>query len=234
MPVPFRPHGPSAGLKRRPALTIATLCVGLSVGLAGCSPFEPNPAAPGGAGAAAQPVAPAATGAAATVPTPAAASPATTPPAVTAGETVAFSGVAALSSGPLVHAKLTATNAVTGKELTIVAAQSGVVNSPGKPYATTDDKGYYAVMIADMKPGDAALLTFTNDGKTLSVIATQDGQVFGRALPDAPKKRRLAALASNPLFQNPLWWFGTPNPSPIDGDNSTSKVLYRAFIYSSE
>jgi hypothetical protein len=22
------------------------------------------------------------------------------------------------------------------------------------------------------------------------------------------------ALGPNPLFQNPLWWFGTPNPTP--------------------
>ena len=23
-----------------------------------------------------------------------------------------------------------------------------------------------------------------------------------------------AVVGSNPLFQNPLWWFGTPNPNP--------------------
>ena len=37
------------------------------------------------------------------------------------------------------------------------------------------------------------------------------GAVAGSAVGDSPAA---GATGSNPLFQNPLWWFGTPNPNP--------------------
>jgi hypothetical protein len=44
-------------------------------------------------------------------------------------------------------------------------------------------------------------------GPSRSSIAISGDSVAGNA-PTA------GATGSNPLFQNPLWWFGTPNPTP--------------------
>ena len=51
---------------------------------------------------------------------------------------------------------------------------------------------------------------------------TADAPESGAASDDAPPNRAStdissAATGSNPLLQNPLWWFGTPNPNPPPG-----------------
>jgi len=68
--------------------------------------------------------------------------------------------------------------------------------------------------VAPAAPGDVALATPGD------VALATPGDV-APATPGAPaakgkasSSRRAAATGPNPLFQNSLWWFGTPNPTP--------------------
>jgi hypothetical protein len=90
--------------------------------------------------------------------------------------------------------------------LTPVVAQAAPADDTDSS-AVGDSAGTPARAAAKTGRGGSAAASNANAGANASAGAPR-AAVNGADTPSA------GALGPRPLFQNPLWWFGTPNPTP--------------------
>jgi hypothetical protein len=83
------------------------------------------------------------------------------------------------------------------------SSSSGVGNAAGRKAAQTNRGGA-------VRPGTNTPSQSPVSGTQAEANTPPQSVVSGAR----PATRGANALGPNPLFQNPLWWFGTPNPNP--------------------
>jgi hypothetical protein len=85
-------------------------------------------------------------------------------------------------------------------------------NAPSEASSTSSDVGSAAGRSAARTNRGGTSSAATNGAAGTGVSTPPESVVSGAR--DATGAPAANNTGSNPLFQNPLWWFGTPNPTP--------------------
>ncbi|MEB3327948.1 MAG: hypothetical protein VKQ33_01810 [Candidatus Sericytochromatia bacterium] len=112
---------------------------------------------------------------------------------------------------PLANAELRAYDVETGLPLSFGAWDAaGQRALPG--VARTDAEGRWTLAFTPIVGNRVLRLVARTPDRTVVTLFTSTGQVLpGQAERGAGRYR---LKQQNPLFQNAIWWFGTPNPMP--------------------
>ena len=114
---------------------------------------------------------------------------------------------------PLANAELRAFDVQTGLPLSFAAWEmAGNRPLPGVP--RTDAEGRWTLAFTPIAGNRVLRLVARTKDHTVVTLFTSTGQALPGQAEGGAGKYSLKATGKNPLFQNNLWWFGTPYPIP--------------------
>jgi hypothetical protein len=108
----------------------------------------------------------------------------------------------------------TAVNKIWLSASAFAIAAAAVLTPVVAQAAPADDTDSSSVGDAAGTPAPSRSAAKTGRGGSASASGANANAGVPRSAVSGTNAPSAGALGPNPLFQNPLWWFGTPNPTP--------------------